>query len=136
MKIGVMFGSPETTTGGNALKFYASVRIDVRRVASLKKNDVHVGNRVAVKIVKNKVAAPFKRVELDLLFTEGISRELDLLDAAVFHNVVTQSGAWFAYGDKKVAQGREQMLAFLKEDQKAAQDIRSQVEKVIKEAVV
>lgn len=130
------FANKETTSGGNALKFYASVRIDVRRVASLKKNDVHVGNRVAVKIVKNKVAAPFKRVELDLLFAEGISRELDLLDAAIFHNVVSQSGAWFAYGEKKVAQGREQMLQFLKEDPQAAKDIRTQVEKVIKDAVV
>ncbi len=125
------FANKETTSGGNALKFYASVRIDVRRVASLKKNDVHVGNRVAVKIVKNKVAAPFKRVELDLLFNEGISRELDLLDAAIFHGVVSQSGAWFAYGDKKVAQGREQMLNFLKEDAQAAQAIRTQVEQVI-----
>lgn len=129
------FANKETTSGGNALKFYASVRIDVRRVASLKKNDVHVGNRVAVKIVKNKVAAPFKRVELDLLFNEGISRELDLLDAAIFHGVVAQSGAWFAYGDKKVAQGREQMLHFLKEDVQAAQAIRVQVEQVIKDAV-
>lgn len=125
------FANKETTSGGNALKFYASVRIDVRRVASLKKNDVHVGNRVAVKVVKNKVAAPFKRVELDLLFNEGISRELDLLDAAIFHGVVSQAGAWFAYGDKKVAQGREQMLNFLKEDVQAAQAIRTQVEKVI-----
>lgn len=129
------FANKETTSGGNALKFYASVRIDVRRVASLKKNDVHVGNRVAVKIVKNKIAAPFKRVELDLLFNEGISRELDLLDAAIFHNVVSQSGAWFAYGDKKVAQGREQMLNFLKEDPHAAQAIRTQVEQVIKDAI-
>ncbi len=128
------FANKETTSGGNALKFYASVRIDVRRVASLKKNDVHVGNRVAVKIVKNKVAAPFKRVELDLLFNEGISRELDLLDAALFYGVVAQSGAWFAYGDKKVAQGREQMLNFLKEDAQSALAIRTQVQQAIKDA--
>lgn len=123
------FANKETTSGGNALKFYCSVRIDVRRIASLKKNEVHIGNRVAVKIVKNKVSAPFKKVELDLLFNEGISRELDLLDAALFYGVVQQAGAWFSFGEKKVAQGREQMLHFLKENKEAEAEIRDQVKK-------
>ncbi len=109
------FGPKETTTGGNALKFYASVRVDVRRIASLKRaDDEHFGNRISVKIVKNKVAAPFKKVELDLLFTEGISRELDLLDAALAYGIILQSGSWLSFEDKKIAQGREQALAFFK----------------------
>lgn len=99
------FANKETTTGGNALKFYASLRLDVRKIASLKKNEQHFGNRISVKIVKNKVAPPFRRVELDLLFNEGISKELDLLDAALFYNVIEQSGSWFAFGDKKNCAG-------------------------------
>ena len=110
------FGSNETTTGGNALKFYASIRIDVRRIATLKRGEDAFGNRISVKIVKNKVAPPFKRVEIDLLFGEGISKELDLLDAALQHNVVNQSGAWFAFKDEKIAQGRDNCLKKLKED--------------------
>lgn len=125
------FANKETTSGGNALKFYASLRIDVRRIAALRKNDAHVGNRVAVKIVKNKVAPPFKRVELDLLFNEGISRELDLLDAALFYQIVSQAGAWFAYEDKKIAQGREQALNFLKENKEVADVIRTKVHEAI-----
>jgi recombination protein RecA len=121
------FAPKETTTGGNALKFYSSVRLEVRRVASLKKDDVHFGNRVAIKVVKNKVAAPFKRVELDLLFNEGISRELDILDAALANNVITQSGSWFAFQGEKIAQGREQALAYLKENQ----DTVAEVEKLL-----
>lgn len=114
--IGAMpFANKETTTGGNALKFYASVRLDVRKVASLKKNDVSVGNRVRVRVVKNKVAPPFKQVELDLLFSEGISKELDLLDAALHFKVITQSGSWFAFNDVKIAQGRDQVLHYLKD---------------------
>lgn len=114
--IGAMpFASKETTTGGKALKFYASLRLDVRRVASLKKNDEHIGNRVAIKIVKNKVAPPFKVVEVDLLFGEGISKELDLLDAALMYNVITKSGAWFAFKEEKIGQGRDQVLVSLKE---------------------
>ncbi len=114
--IGAMpFASKETTTGGKALKFYASLRLDVRRVASLKKNDEHIGNRVAIKVVKNKVAPPFKSVEVDLLFGEGISKELDLLDAALMHNVITKAGAWFAFKEEKIGQGRDQVLASLKE---------------------
>ncbi len=121
------FGPKETTSGGNALKFYASVRIDVRRIASLKRGDEIIGNRVAVKIAKNKVAPPFKKVELDLLFAEGISRELDLLDAALFYNVIVQSGSWFAYNNEKLAQGREQVLQALKENQALAIEIRKKV---------
>lgn len=116
--IGAMpFANKETTTGGNALKFYASVRLDVRRIASLKKNDVNIGNRVRVRVVKNKVAPPFKQVELDLLFSEGISRELDLLDAALHFKIIVQSGSWFAFNDTKIAQGRDQVLQYLKTEQ-------------------
>lgn len=113
--IGAMpFANKETTTGGNALKFYASLRMEVKRIASLKKNEVNIGNRVRVRMVKNKVAPPFKQVELDLLFSEGISKELDLLDAALHFKVVTQSGSWFAFNDEKIAQGRDQVLQHLK----------------------
>src|SRR5205814_2309261 len=113
--IGAMpFASKETTTGGNALKFYASLRLDVRRIASLKKNDVNIGNRVRIKVVKNKVAPPFKQVEVDLLFSEGISKELDLLDAALHYKVIVQSGSWFSCEGTKIAQGREQVLQYLK----------------------
>lgn len=130
--IGAMpFANKETTTGGNALKFYASVRMDVRRVASLKKGDVQIGNRVRVKVVKNKVAAPFKHVELDLLFSEGISRELDLLDAAMHYEVLKQSGAWFSFEDAKFAQGREQALQALKENKKLFNDVYTKVQEAI-----
>lgn len=113
--IGAMpFAPKETTTGGKALKFYASIRIDVRRIASLKKNDVQIGNRLRVKIVKNKVAPPFKEVEVDLVFGEGISRELDLLDAAIFYNIIEKAGAWLSYKGKNFAQGRDQALQHLK----------------------
>ncbi|MEX0849739.1 MAG: recombinase RecA [Candidatus Dependentiae bacterium] len=112
---GLPFAPKETTTGGKALKFYASLRIDVRRIASLKKNDIHIGNRLAVKMVKNKVAPPFKKVEVDLIFGEGISKELDLLDAALFFNIIVKSGAWFSYKESKIAQGRDQALQYLKE---------------------
>ncbi|MBT3456389.1 recombinase RecA [bacterium] len=127
------FGNNETTSGGNALKFYSSLRLDVRRIGGLKKNDVLFGNRIAVKVVKNKVAAPFKRVELDLLFTEGISRELDLLDAAIHFKVIKQSGSWFSLGDKKFAQGREQALSFLKEHSDTADAIHNEVKAMIRE---
>lgn len=130
---GLPFASKETTTGGNALKFYASLRLDVRRVASLKKNEVHIGNRVAVKVVKNKMAPPFKRVEVDLLFSEGISWELDLLDAALHYQVIEQSGSWFSYETEKIAQGREQALAFLKANKETAQLIYAKVKKVLKD---
>lgn len=111
------FASKETTTGGNALKFYASIRIDIRRIASLKKGDEVIGNRVAVKIVKNKVAPPFKRAEVDLLFGQGVSRELELLDAALSHKIIQQAGSWFTYGSEKLGQGRDNCVAKLQEDQ-------------------
>ena len=127
-KIGALpFASKETTTGGNALKFYASLRLEVRRVASLKKNDYHFGNRVAVKVVKNKVAPPFKRVEVDLLFQEGISRELDLLDASLHYNIIEKSGAWFSYDGAKIAQGRDQALQYLKDTPDVAMQVREKV---------
>ncbi len=121
------FANKETTTGGNALKFYASLRLDVRRIASLKKNDRHFGNRVAVKVVKNKMAPPFKKVELDLLFSEGISRELDLLDAALAYSVIVQSGAWLSHKGEKFAQGREQALSFLKSNEPFLNTIHQEV---------
>lgn len=117
------FANKETTTGGNALKFYASVRLDVRRIASLKKNDQHIGNRVVIKVVKNKVAPPFKKVEVDLLFNEGISKELDLLDAGIFSGIVHQAGSWFSVENEKFAQGREQALVYLKENQPFAEKL-------------
>lgn len=110
------FAPKEVTTGGKALKFYASVRLDVRRIASVKKGDVHIGNRVAIKVVKNKVAPPFKQVEVDIIFGRGISKELGLLDTAIAQGVITKSGAWFAYEGKNIAQGREQMLKYLSEN--------------------
>lgn len=113
---GLPFANKETTTGGNALKFYSSVRIDVRRIATLKKNDRAFGNRIAVKVVKNKVAPPFKRVEVDLLFGEGISKELDLLDAALHYDVIKLSGSWMSIGGKQLAQGRDNCLKLLKSD--------------------
>lgn len=124
---GMAFANKETTTGGNALKFYASVRLDVRRIASLKKDEAHIGNRVAIKVAKNKVAAPFKRIEVDLLFNEGISRSLDLLDAALLYGVVNQSGSWFAYDGNKIAQGREQALQYLNQEKDIASAMRVKV---------
>jgi len=125
------FAKKETTTGGNALKFYASIRLDVRRIASLKKGEVNFGNRIAVKVVKNKVAPPFKRVELDLLFSEGISHELDLLDAAVHYEIITKSGSWLAFDGANIAQGREQVIAYLKENKAVAQLIEDRVQEAI-----
>jgi recombination protein RecA len=115
-KIGVMFGNPETTTGGRALKFYSSVRIDIRRIAAIKEGDAVTGNRTKVKIVKNKVAAPFREAEFDILYGEGISREGDVLDLAVTHNIVEKSGAWYSYAGERIGQGRENTRAFLKEN--------------------
>ncbi|MFH1096863.1 MAG: recombinase RecA [Candidatus Desantisbacteria bacterium] len=113
-KIGVMFGSPETTPGGKALKFYASLRMDMRRVSSIMQGDVAIGNRVRVKIVKNKVAPPFKQVEFDMLYDSGISKEGCLLDMGVLHGIIQQSGTWFSYGDKRLGQGRENAKEFLR----------------------
>jgi recombination protein RecA len=113
-KIGVMFGNPETTTGGRALKFYASVRVDIRRIAAVKEGDVVVGSRTKVKIVKNKVAAPFREAEFDILYGEGISREGDVLDLAVAQNIVEKSGAWYSFDGERIGQGRENVRTFLK----------------------
>jgi recombination protein RecA len=115
-KIGVMFGNPETTTGGRALKFYASVRVDIRRIASIKDGDQVVGGRTRVKIVKNKVAPPFREAEFDVMYGEGISREGDLLDLAVEKRIIEKSGAWFAYGGERLGQGRENVKQFLKDN--------------------
>ena len=115
-KIGVMFGNPETTTGGRALKFYSSVRVDIRRIAAVKEGDVVVGSRTKVKIVKNKVAAPFREAEFDILYGEGISREGDVLDLAVLHNIVEKSGAWYSYDGERIGQGRENVRTFLKDN--------------------
>jgi len=115
MKIGVMFGNPETTTGGNALKFYASVRMDIRKIAALKKGDEVIGSRTRVKVVKNKVAPPFREVEFDILYGEGISREGDVLDLAVDRNIIEKSGAWFSYGKERIGQGRENARVYLRE---------------------
>ena len=114
-KIGVMFGNPETTTGGRALKFYSSVRIDIRRIAAVKEGDTVVGSRTKVKVVKNKVAAPFREAEFDILYGEGISREGDVLDLAVTHNIVEKSGAWYSYSGERIGQGRENVRTYLKD---------------------
>ena len=126
-KIGVMFGNPETTTGGRALKFYASVRIDIRRIASIKDGDVVVGGRTRVKVVKNKVAPPFREAEFDVMYGEGISREGDLLDLAVDKRIVEKSGTWFAYGGERLGQGRENAKAFLRENPETFQKIEERV---------
>ncbi|MEQ1758889.1 MAG: recombinase RecA [Vicinamibacterales bacterium] len=126
-KIGVMFGNPETTTGGRALKFYASVRMDIRRIASIKDGDVVVGGRTRVKVVKNKVAPPFREAEFDIMYGEGISKEGDLLDLAVEKRIVEKSGAWFAYSGERLGQGRENAKTFLKEHLDIRQRIEDQV---------
>lgn len=125
------FGPKETTAGGKALKFYASLRLDVRKIASLKKNDVHFGNRVAIKAVKNKVAPPFKKAEVDLIFNVGVSPELDMLDVALKHGVVTKSGAWLAFEGKNFAQGREQALQVLKKDESLFKVIKQKTKEVV-----
>ena len=127
-KIGVMFGSPETTPGGRALKFYSSVRIDIRRIGALKVGNDTVGNQTRVKIVKNKVAPPFKTVEFDIMYGEGISREGSLLDVAIEQGVVQKSGAWFAYGDERLGQGREKAKQFLKDEAEVRERIVAEVQ--------
>jgi recombination protein RecA len=128
-KIGVMFGNPETTTGGRALKFYASVRLDIRRIASLKEGDAVIGSRAKVKVVKNKVAPPFREAEFDILYGEGISREGDLLDLGVEHKVVEKSGAWFAYKGERLGQGRENSRQFLRDNPDIRNEIDSRLRK-------
>ena len=128
-KIGVMFGNPETTTGGRALKFYASIRCDIRRIASLKDGDVVIGSRAKVKVVKNKVAPPFREAEFDILYGEGISKEGDLLDLAVEQKVVEKSGAWFAFEGERLGQGRENARQFLKDHPETRDEIDTRLRK-------
>jgi recombination protein RecA len=138
-KIGVMFGNPETTTGGRALKFYASVRIDIRRIGAIKDGDVVVGGRTRVKVVKNKVAPPFREAEFDVMYGEGISREGDLLDLAVDRKIVEKSGTWFAFGGERLGQGRENVKQFLKDNPATFKTIEEKVRRelgLIKEAEV
>ncbi len=129
-KVGVMFGNPETTTGGRALKFYASVRLDVRRIEALKASGEVVGNRTRVKVVKNKVAPPFREAEFDIMFGQGISKEGDILDLAVEENIIQKSGAWFAYNDEKIGQGRENAKQFLKEHPDMMAEVEDKVREV------
>jgi recombination protein RecA len=131
MKIGVMFGNPETTTGGNALKFYASVRIDIRRIGSIKKGEEVIGNETRVKVVKNKVAPPFKTADFDILYNEGISREGEIIELGVLHRIVEKSGAWYAYKGEKIGQGKDNTREFLRENQ----DIAAEIEGRIRQAV-
>jgi len=127
MKIGVMFGSPETTTGGNALKFYASVRLDIRRIGAVKDRDEIVGNATRVKVVKNKVAPPFKQVEFDIMYGEGISKNGELVDLGVKAGVIEKSGSWYSYGDERIGQGRENAKAFMKSNPAIAQEIEDKI---------
>jgi recombination protein RecA len=127
MKIGVFMGNPETTTGGNAVKFYASVRLDIRRVGAIKDGQDVIGNRTRVKVVKNKMAPPFKEVEFDIMYGEGISREGDLVDLAVEKEIIQKSGAWFSFDDERIGQGRENAKVFLREHPEVAQSIEEKV---------
>ena len=132
MKIGMMgYGSPETTTGGNALKFYASVRIDIRRIATLKQNEQNIGNRAKAKVVKNKVAPPFREAEFDIMFGEGISKEGEIIDYGIKLDIIDKSGAWLSYGDMKLGQGRENAKVFLKENPTIAQEITNKIREQI-----
>jgi recombination protein RecA len=134
MKIGVMFGNPETTTGGNALKFYASVRMDIRRISQIKQGEEIIGNRTKVKVVKNKIAPPFRIAEFDIMYNQGISKSGDILDLAVEHEIVEKSGAWFAYNDEKIAQGREAAKKYLEENPKVLDEIAKKVRTAAKES--
>jgi len=127
MKIGVMFGNPETTTGGNALKFYASVRMDIRRTSQIKQGDAIIGNHTRVKVVKNKIAPPFRQAEFDIMYNEGISKSGDLIDLAVNHNIVEKAGAWFAYNDEKIGQGREAAKDHLAKNPKLMEEITKKI---------
>ena len=137
MKIGVMFGNPETTTGGNALKFYSSVRLDIRRIGAIKRGDEVVGNETRVKVVKNKVAPPFKQVEFDLLYGEGISREGEIIDLGVREGIVDKAGAWYSYNGDRIGQGKDNVRNFLKEHPEIANEIDGQIrDKLLPKAVV
>ena len=131
MKIGVMFGSPETTTGGNALKFYASVRLDIRRIGAIKKGDEVVGNQTRVKVVKNKVAPPFKQAEFEILYGQGISRLGELIDLGVQHDIVNKAGSWYSYGDDRIGQGKDNAREFLKEHPEMADEIERKIRAIL-----
>src|SRR6266498_751777 len=131
MKIGVMFGNPETTTGGNALKFYASVRLDIRRIGSIKKGEEVIGNETRVKVVKNKVAPPFKVADFDILYNEGISREGEIIELGVIHRIVEKSGAWYAYKGEKIGQGKDNTREFLKANPAMANEIESRIREAV-----
>lgn len=131
MKIGVMFGNPETTTGGNALKFYASVRLDIRRTGSIKKGDEVIGNETRVKVVKNKVAPPFKQADFDILYGEGISRESEVIELGVLHKIIDKAGAWYAYKGEKIGQGKDNVRDFLKEHKDLAHEIEQKIRTLV-----
>jgi recombination protein RecA len=127
MKIGVMFGSPETTTGGNALKFYASVRMDIRRIGSLKQGEEAIGNRTRVKVVKNKLAPPFRQVEFDIIYGKGINLEGELIDIGVELGMVRKSGSWFSYGDERIGQGRDKAMLYLADRPEIRERLRQEI---------
>lgn len=131
MKIGVMFGNPETTTGGNALKFYASVRLDIRRTGSIKKGDSIIGNETRVKVVKNKVAPPFKQAEFDILYGEGISRESEIIELGVIHKLIDKSGAWYAYKGEKIGQGKDNSRDYLRDHPEISKEIEAKIRKAV-----
>ena len=131
MKIGVMFGNPETTTGGNALKFYASVRLDIRRTGSIKKGEETIGNETRVKVVKNKVAPPFKQADFDILYGEGISRESEIIELGVLHKLIDKSGAWYAYQGEKIGQGKDNVRDYLKEHKEMAHEIEQKIRAIV-----
>src|SRR5215212_1937862 len=131
MKIGVMFGNPETTTGGNALKFYASVRMDIRRIGAIKRGEEVIGNETRVKVVKNKVAPPFRNAEFDILYGEGISREGEIIELGVLHRIVEKSGAWYSYGKERIGQGKDNVREYLKENPATAKEIELKIRAVL-----
>jgi recombination protein RecA len=131
MKIGVMFGSPETTTGGNALKFYSSVRLDIRRTGAIKKGDEVVGNETKVKVVKNKVAPPFKQCNFEILYGEGVSREGEIIELGVQHGIVDKSGSWYSYNGDRIGQGKDNVRGFLKENVDIAQEIEGKIRDLV-----
>lgn len=131
MKIGIMFGNPETTTGGNALKFYASVRLDIRRIGNVKEGDEIIGSETRVKVVKNKVAPPFKQAEFDILYNEGISRESEIINLGVQQNIIDKAGAWFSYNGQRIGQGKENARQFLKEHTETAQEIEAKIRELL-----
>jgi recombination protein RecA len=132
-KIGVMFGNPETTTGGNALKFYASVRLDIRRSSQIKDGENVIGNRTKVKVVKNKVAPPFRTAEFDIMYGEGVSKTGEILDLAVEFEIIKKSGSWFSYGDTKLGQGRDAVKALIKDNPELADELEEKIKSRIKE---